>query len=114
MIQENQTNFSSTVTPMILVFFSDWSVFVTSRQVAGVMGEEERDLEAVVKNLAACLATRLGLNPPSAGLDASLLAALGKRLGIKGEVTMLGLLIRMGDFGLDLAHIEVIDIRMKQ
>ena len=72
------------------------------------MAEAERELEGVVKNLAECLAARLGLDPPSpAGLDARLVAALGKRLNIKGEVTMLGLLGRMGDFGLDLAHIEV-------
>ena len=72
------------------------------------MAEAERELEGVVKNLAACLAARLGLDPLSpAGLDARQVAALGKRLNIKGEVTMLGLLARMGDFGLDLAHIEV-------
>ena len=75
------------------------------------MAAKERELEGVVKNLAACLAARLGLDPPSPGLDAGLAAALGKRLGVKGEVTMLGLLARMGDFGLDLAHIEVTEIR---
>lgn len=79
------------------------------------MAESERELEGVVKNLAACLAARLGLDPPSpAGLDAGLAAALGKRLGIKGEVTMLGLLARMGDFGLDLAHIEVERLENKE
>ena len=95
-------------------YFSDWLVSGTASQVARGMAEKERDLEEVVKNLAACLAARLGLSPPSPGLDASLVAALGKRLGIKGEVTMLGLLTRMGDFGLDLAHIEVTDIRINQ
>ena len=72
------------------------------------MAEKERELKEVVENLAACLAARLGLNPSSSsGLDSGLVAALGKRLGVKGEVTMSGLLARMADFGLDLAHIEV-------
>ena len=62
------------------------------------MAKKEQELEGVVKNLAACLSARLGLDPPSpAGLDAGLEAALGKRLGIKGEVTMLGLFCWMED-----------------
>ena len=86
----------------LLVFFQiSWSIAIK-------MAEKERELKKVVENLATCLAARLGLNPSSSsGLDSGLLAALGKRLGVKGEVTMSGLLARMADFGLDLAHIEV-------
>jgi len=79
------------------------------------MAEKERELKEVVENLAACLAARLGLNPSSSsGLDSGLSAALGKRLGVKGEVTMSGLLARMADFGLDLAHIEVERLESKE
>ena len=71
------------------------------------MAEKEIELKGVVDSLAACLAARLRLKNPSPGLHSGLVTALGKKLGIKGEVTMPGLLARMGDFGLDLEHIEV-------
>ena len=71
------------------------------------MAENGRELQGVVESLAACLAARLRLKNPSPGLHSGLVTALGKKLGVKGEVTISGLLARMGDFGLDLAHIEV-------
>ena len=72
------------------------------------MAEKERELNEVVQKLSACLASRLGLEEDSSsGLNSELVAALGKKLGIKGEVSVMRIVNRMGDFGLDLAHLEV-------
>jgi len=72
------------------------------------MAEKERELKEVVQKLSACLASRLGLKEDSSsGLNSELVAALGKKLGIKGEVSVMRIVNRMGDFGLDLAHLEV-------
>ena len=72
------------------------------------MAEKERELKEVVEKLSACLASRLGLKEDAPfGLTSELVAALGKKLGVKGEVSVLRIVNRMGDFGLDLAHLEV-------
>ena len=72
------------------------------------MAEKERELKEVVEKLSACLASRLGLKEEAPfGLNSELVAALGKKLGIKGDVSVLRIVNRMGDFGLDLAHLEV-------
>ena len=72
------------------------------------MAEKERELKEVVQKLSACLASRLGLKEKASfGLNSELIAALGKKLGIKGEVSVFQIVNRMGDFGLDLAHLEV-------
>ena len=81
--------------------------FQIGSSLAAGMAENGRELQGVVESLAACLAARLCLKNPSPGLHSGLVTALGKKLGVKGEVTISGLLARMGDFGLDLAHIEV-------